>query len=59
MTPAGPALIWSPFADPESADAMARAAVAEFGGIDYLVNNAAIFGGMKLEHRASYSGSQI
>jgi 3-oxoacyl-[acyl-carrier protein] reductase len=35
--------------DPESAQAMADAAVAEFGGIDYLVNNAAIFGGMKLD----------
>jgi len=36
-------------ADPESAVAMAEATVAEFGGIDYLVNNAAIFGGMKLD----------
>ena len=36
-------------ADPASAEAMAAAAVAEFGGIDYLVNNAAIFGGMKLD----------
>lgn len=35
--------------DPESATAMAGRAVAEFGGIDYLVNNAAIFGGMKLD----------
>ena len=35
--------------DPESARAMAEATVAEFGGIDYLVNNAAIFGGMKLD----------
>ncbi|WP_313673736.1 SDR family oxidoreductase [Mycolicibacterium sp.] len=35
--------------DPESARAMAERAVAEFGGIDYLVNNAAIFGGMKLD----------
>ena len=33
----------------QSAEAMAAAAVAEFGGIDYLVNNAAIFGGMKLD----------
>jgi len=36
-------------ADPASAQAMAQAAVDEFGGIDYLVNNAAIFGGMKLD----------
>ena len=35
--------------DPESASAMADRAVTEFGGIDYLVNNAAIFGGMKLD----------
>lgn len=35
--------------DPESASAMADRTVAEFGGIDYLVNNAAIFGGMKLD----------
>ena len=34
--------------DPESAKAMADRTLAEFGGIDYLVNNAAIFGGMKL-----------
>ena len=35
--------------DPESARAMAAAAVERFGGIDLLVNNAAIFGGMKLD----------
>jgi len=35
--------------DPASAEAMAAATVAEFGGIDYLVNNAAIFGTMKLD----------
>jgi 3-oxoacyl-[acyl-carrier protein] reductase len=34
---------------PESAEAMANAAVDQFGGIDFLVNNAAIFGGMKLD----------
>jgi 3-oxoacyl-[acyl-carrier protein] reductase len=34
---------------PESAQAMAAATVAEFGGIDLLVNNAAIYGGMKLD----------
>ncbi|EUA23883.1 hypothetical protein I553_5344 [Mycobacterium xenopi 4042] len=35
--------------DPDSAKAMADATVTEFGGIDYLVNNAAIYGGMKLD----------
>jgi NAD(P)-dependent dehydrogenase (short-subunit alcohol dehydrogenase family) len=35
--------------DPQSARAMAEAAVERFGGIDFLVNNAAIFGGMKLD----------
>jgi len=34
---------------PESTAAMAEQVVAAFGGIDFLVNNAAIFGGMKLE----------
>jgi 3-oxoacyl-[acyl-carrier protein] reductase len=34
---------------PDSAEAMAAAAVERFGGIDFLVNNAAIFGGMKLD----------
>jgi 3-oxoacyl-[acyl-carrier protein] reductase len=36
-------------ADPGSAEAMAEATVAQFGGLDYLVNNAAIFGGMQLD----------
>lgn len=36
-------------ADPESARAMAAQAVERFGGIDYLVNNAAIYGSMKLD----------
>ncbi len=35
--------------DPESANAMAGLAVERFGGIDYLVNNAAIYGTMKLD----------
>ena len=35
--------------EPDSAKAMAERTVVEFGGIDYLVNNAAIFGGMKLD----------
>jgi NAD(P)-dependent dehydrogenase (short-subunit alcohol dehydrogenase family) len=34
---------------PASAKAMADRTLAEFGGIDYLVNNAAIYGGMKLD----------
>src|SRR5262245_20456965 len=34
---------------PESARAMAALAVERFGGIDYLVNNAAIYGSMKLD----------
>ena len=34
---------------PESADAMVAAAVAEFGGLDYLVNNAAIYGAMQFD----------
>ncbi len=36
-------------ARPESAAAMAEQVVEELGGIDYLVNNAAIFGGMELD----------
>jgi NAD(P)-dependent dehydrogenase (short-subunit alcohol dehydrogenase family) len=35
--------------DPASTQAMAAAAVERFGGIDHLVNNAAIFGTMKLD----------
>ncbi|MBV9720410.1 MAG: SDR family NAD(P)-dependent oxidoreductase, partial [Mycobacterium sp.] len=35
--------------DEASAKAMADRTLAEFGGIDYLVNNAAIYGGMKLD----------
>ena len=34
-------------ADPASAEAMAAAAVAEYGRIDYLINNAAIFHSMR------------
>ena len=34
---------------PDSAARMADAAVERFGGIDYLVNNAAIYGGMKID----------
>jgi 3-oxoacyl-[acyl-carrier protein] reductase len=36
-------------ASPDSALSMAQQAVAAFGGIDYLVNNAAIFSGMRRE----------
>ncbi len=36
-------------ADHDSVTAMADAAIEQFGGIDFLVNNAAIFGGMKLD----------
>lgn len=35
--------------EPDSATAMADFATTTFGGIDYLVNNAAIYGGMKLD----------
>src|SRR6478609_7520160 len=35
--------------DPDSAKEMAATALSEFGGIDYLVNNAAIFGGVNLD----------
>src|ERR1700758_4285905 len=35
--------------DPSSARAMADRTLAEFGGADHLVNNAAIYGGMKLD----------
>ncbi len=36
-------------ADPQSAAAMAELAVERFGGIDFLVNNAAIYGQMRLD----------
>jgi NAD(P)-dependent dehydrogenase (short-subunit alcohol dehydrogenase family) len=35
--------------DPDSANAMATLAAAEFGGIDFLVNNAAIYGEMQFD----------
>jgi 3-oxoacyl-[acyl-carrier protein] reductase len=41
--------IWVDVADPDSARAMVEATVSRFGAIDYLVNNAAIFGGMQLD----------
>jgi 3-oxoacyl-[acyl-carrier protein] reductase len=39
--------------DPDSTKEMAAQTLAEFGGINYLVNNAAIFGGMKLDFLVS------
>jgi 3-oxoacyl-[acyl-carrier protein] reductase len=36
-------------ADPESAQALVSEATGRFGGVDYLVNNAAIFGDMQLD----------
>jgi NAD(P)-dependent dehydrogenase (short-subunit alcohol dehydrogenase family) len=41
--------------DPAAAEAMAALAVAEFGGIDLLVNNAAIYGEMKFDLLISVS----
>jgi 3-oxoacyl-[acyl-carrier protein] reductase len=41
--------------DPGSAEAMAAVAAAEFGGIDFLVNNAAIYGEMKFDLLISVS----
>jgi 3-oxoacyl-[acyl-carrier protein] reductase len=35
--------------DPESANEMAARAISEFGGIDFLVNNAAIYGQMQFD----------
>src|SRR6185437_5437693 len=43
------AFVQADVSDPESAAAMAQAAVTEFGGIDYLVNNAAIYGDMQFD----------
>jgi NAD(P)-dependent dehydrogenase (short-subunit alcohol dehydrogenase family) len=45
----GAKFIRTDVSDPESAAAMAQAAVTEFGGIDYLVNNAAIYGDMQFD----------
>jgi NAD(P)-dependent dehydrogenase (short-subunit alcohol dehydrogenase family) len=43
------AFVRTDVSDPASAQAMAALAVQRFGGIDYLVNNAAIYGSMKLD----------
>jgi 3-oxoacyl-[acyl-carrier protein] reductase len=46
----GTAAFWPvDVSDPASTEAMAAAVVERFGGIDLLVNNAAIYGGMKLD----------
>ena len=43
------AFVETDVSSPESATAMHDATVAEFGGVDLLVNNAAIYGDMKLD----------
>ena len=45
----GAAFVHTDVSDPASAAAMAQAAVTELGGIDYLVNNAAIYGDMQFD----------
>lgn len=45
----GAAFVHTNVSDPASAAAMAQAAVTELGGIDYLVNNAAIYGDMQFD----------
>jgi 3-oxoacyl-[acyl-carrier protein] reductase len=45
----GAAFVRTDVSDPASAAAMADAAIREFGGIDYLVNNAAIYGEMQFD----------
>ncbi|MFD7844985.1 SDR family oxidoreductase [Nocardia sp. NPDC059764] len=51
ITAGGGVAVFAPVdvADPESAKALADFTVAEFGGINHLVNNAAIYGDMKLD----------
>ncbi len=48
-TGAAAAAVTADVADVASAEAMAAFAVDTFGGLDHLVNNAAIFGGMQLD----------
>ena len=43
------AFVRTDVADPDSAQAMAEFAAGEFGGIDFLVNNAAIYGQMQFD----------
>lgn len=45
----GAAFVRTDVSDPASAAALAAASVERFGGIDLLVNNAAIYGGMQLD----------
>jgi NAD(P)-dependent dehydrogenase (short-subunit alcohol dehydrogenase family) len=45
----GAAFVQTDVSDPASAAAMAETAVKELGGIDYLVNNAAIYGDMQFD----------
>jgi 3-oxoacyl-[acyl-carrier protein] reductase len=47
-TDIGGAFVRTDVGDPSSAEALAAATVERFGGIDLLVNNAAIYSGMKL-----------
>jgi NAD(P)-dependent dehydrogenase (short-subunit alcohol dehydrogenase family) len=48
--PGGPAMfVRCDVSDPASAEAMADATVERFGGIDHLVNNAAIYGSMEFD----------
>jgi 3-oxoacyl-[acyl-carrier protein] reductase len=43
------AFVRTDVSDPDSARVMAQLAVAQFGGVDFLVNNAAIYGQMKFD----------
>lgn len=43
------AFVETDVSSPESAEELAARTVSEFGGIDYLINNAAIFAGMRRE----------
>src|SRR5579863_3924977 len=45
----GTVFVRTDVSDPASAAAMAQTAITEFGGIDYLVNNAAIYGDMQFD----------
>ena len=45
--------------DPASAEAMAAATLGAYGGIDLLVNNAAIYGNMQLDFLITVEDSQI
>lgn len=51
ITATGAAAVFAPVdvGDPASTEAMAAAALDAYGGIDYLVNNAAVYHGMRIE----------